>query len=142
MIMSVNTRNINYKKNLELENLISVFNTLTTIAVNSTDSVISTADKTLSDLLDGLGKYFIINAASMGYSSEQIRSLMHLPEEKFEELVDEIEDEELLKLAEYRLAKYGSLEELNKHCISHEELMLELGITQEDIDNAEEDELI
>jgi uncharacterized membrane protein len=139
MIMSVNARNINYKRNFELENLIAVFNTLSTIAANSTDAVISTADKTLTDLLDSFERYFIVNAASMGYSSEQIKDLMNLPEEKFEEIIDQIEDEELSKLVEERVAKYGSWEELEKHCISHEELMLELGITDEDIENAEDD---
>ncbi|MDR0943268.1 MAG: hypothetical protein LBM41_01935 [Ruminococcus sp.] len=62
---------------------------------------------------------------------------------KDEKLTDEErENLELSKLIEDRVAKYGSFEEMFKHCISHEDLMLELGITQEDIDNAEDVELI
>ncbi|MDR0943988.1 MAG: hypothetical protein LBM41_05595 [Ruminococcus sp.] len=91
-------------------------------------------------------------------TKENVKYMIDLmPDEKFNEFAakivtffpidetltdEEREDEELIKLVEAQLAKYGSWEELEKHCISEEDLMLELGITEEDIENAEEDELI
>jgi DNA-binding protein H-NS len=91
-------------------------------------------------------------------TKENVKYMIDLmPDEKFNEFAakiiaffpidekltdEERENEELTKLVEARVAKYGSFEEMFKHCISEEELMSELGITEEDIENAEEDELI
>jgi predicted P-loop ATPase len=52
------------------------------------------------------------------------------------------EDEKLLKLADERITAYGGWEEAEKHFISQEEFNSRLGITEEDIENAEDDELI
>ncbi|MDR0804263.1 MAG: hypothetical protein LBN42_00580 [Oscillospiraceae bacterium] len=67
---------------------------------------------------------------------------IQLAEEKLaEEIAEDEEDAELIALAEERLGKYGSDEEMLKHTISYEELLLHLGITQEDVDNAEDLEI-
>jgi hypothetical protein len=65
-----------------------------------------------------------------------------LSSEEIEAVIDEVEDEYLSKRVNELIEKYGSIEELEKHCISHEEFIKGLGITEEDIENAEEDELI
>ncbi|MDR0903842.1 MAG: hypothetical protein LBM59_04350 [Ruminococcus sp.] len=81
-----------------------------------------------------------------------ITKIASMPEADFNEFAAKIiaiypfdekaEDEELLKLAEERINAYGGWEEAQKHFISHEEVMSRLGITEEDIENAEDVELI
>ncbi|MDR0987273.1 MAG: hypothetical protein LBL98_06255 [Ruminococcus sp.] len=76
----------------------------------------------------------------------------YMPEADFNEFAAKIiaflphdeltEDEELLKLANERIEAYGGFEEAKKHFIPHEEVMTRLGITEEDIENAEDVELI
>ncbi|MDR0943269.1 MAG: hypothetical protein LBM41_01940 [Ruminococcus sp.] len=55
---------------------------------------------------------------------------------------EELEDAELLRLVTERINSYGGWEEAKKHFISAEEFWSSLGVTAEDIENAEEDELI
>jgi hypothetical protein len=56
--------------------------------------------------------------------------------------VNAYEDDELLKLADERINSYGGWEEAEKHFISQEEFCSRLGITEENIENAEEEEFI
>jgi hypothetical protein len=90
-------------------------------------------------------------------TKENVKYMIDLmPDEKFnefaakivaffpidEELIEEREDEELARLAGERIDSYGGWEEAEQHCISSEEFWSSLGVTAEDIENAEEDELI
>ncbi|MDR0919717.1 MAG: hypothetical protein LBM93_10830 [Oscillospiraceae bacterium] len=137
MQQNLNTENT---RNYDLENVISAFNTFITTVKNSRDNLVSINN--LKGLLDNFNKYFIVNAVLLGYNKEKIKDLMSLSEEKYEELIDEIEDEELSQLVENRINAYGGWEELEKHLISEEEFMAKLGITESDIENAEDVDLV
>ncbi|MDR0991513.1 MAG: hypothetical protein LBL87_01265 [Ruminococcus sp.] len=62
--------------------------------------------------------------------------------EKFEEFANQIENEALTKLADNRINSYGGWEEAEKHFLSEDEFMAKIGVTEADIENAEDIELI
>jgi hypothetical protein len=59
-----------------------------------------------------------------------------------DDIIDQIEDDELLQLAETRINAYGGWEETKKHLISESEFMAKLGIKEEDFEDLEDVELI
>jgi hypothetical protein len=62
--------------------------------------------------------------------------------EKFEEFTNQLENEGLLTLAENRINAYGGWEAAEKHFISESEFMSKIGVTEADIKNAEDVDLI
>jgi arsenate reductase-like glutaredoxin family protein len=131
-----------FRRNIELENLMSAFNSFKTIAKNSKTAKRTETVPDLGGLLDDVCIYFIKNAAEKGYNRSRIKDMMSLSDKKFDELIDRIEDEELLILAEARINKYGGWEEAEKHFISEEEFWKKLGIDpDDDLSDVEEFEL-
>jgi hypothetical protein len=63
-------------------------------------------------------------------------------EEKKGNNLEQIENLKLLKLVNKRIEAYGGWEKAQKHFLSQEEFMSKLGITKEDVENAEDDVLL
>ncbi|MDR0918696.1 MAG: hypothetical protein LBM93_05530 [Oscillospiraceae bacterium] len=70
---------------------------------------------------------------------EQISKLLLISDKKLEDIIEKIEDDELLKLAETRINAYGGWDEANKHFISHKDFWDKLGVDEnEDLSDVEE----
>lgn len=95
------------------------------------------------NLIEGFDSIYksLIKFLAKKFDANEISAILHIPMEKLEDLIEEIEDEELFELANAVINKYGGLEGVREHSISHEELLKELGITEEDLENAEDPEI-
>jgi len=101
------------------------------------DAIIQIGVDNLSGIYNSL-YILLIQLLSRKFTREQIGELLALSEGRYNAMVEQIEDEELVKSAEERIAKYGGWDEALKHTITEKELMDELGITEEMLASAPE----
>jgi hypothetical protein len=135
MNMALKTLNPN---NAEITVLISKLKPLQEFAVASKDEVVRSFEDILTQATEAFFKNYMRALIKKGKTKEEICAFLGLTDMLFDELYEDIENEDLLKIAEKRIEEAGGLENMRKNSISGEELMKQWGITQEDLDNCED----
>lgn len=135
MNMALKTLNPN---STEITVLISKLKPLQEFAEASKDEVVRSFDGILTEATEAFFKNYMRYLIKKRKTKEEICAFLGLTDKIFDELYEEIENEDLLKIAEKRIEEAGGLENMRKNSISGEELMKHWGITQEDLDNCED----
>jgi hypothetical protein len=100
----------------------------------------STYTNLTSDSIDPEMKAYIRKLAyDENKTYDEIAAMTNLGAKELYVILDDIEDDKLVEVAEERFKECGSWEEMFKRSIPAEQVYASLGITQEDIDNAESD---
>jgi hypothetical protein len=124
--------------NAEITILISKLKPLQEFAEASKDEVVRSFDGFLTQAMESFFKSYMRALIKKKKSKEEICTFLGLSDKLFDELYEEIEDEDLLKIAEKRIEEAGGLEKMREDSFTAEEVMAHWGITQEDLDNCED----
>jgi hypothetical protein len=124
--------------NAEITILISKLKPLQEFAETSKDEVVRSFDGFLTQAMESFFKSYMRALIKKKKTKEEICTFLGLSEKLFDVLYEEIEDEDLLKIAEKRIEEAGGLEKMREDSISFDEMLNRLGITQEELDNCED----
>jgi hypothetical protein len=99
------------------------------------DEIINSSVKQVNNIYEVFYKC-LIKLMVNKFSFEEISFILSITDKKLATLCEKIEDEQLLKLVDERINKYGGWENAKKSFIPAKDVYCKLGITQEMIDNA------
>ncbi|MDR0991691.1 MAG: hypothetical protein LBL87_02180 [Ruminococcus sp.] len=125
-------------QNAEFTILISKLMPVKEFAESSKDEMVRSLDSVLTDALETLYKNSVRTLIKQHKTKDEICAFLGLASNLFDELYEEIEDDDLIKLVEERVEEAGGWDEMRKDSISWDEMLAELDLTQDDIDNGED----
>jgi hypothetical protein len=122
--------------------LMVLLNIARDVVNNSFSDYLKLYDNTFQIFADDLCKNTAIALWRQGYDKASIQSFMDISDERFDTINELIHDDYLSGIITERLSKNPDDQTAQNQTFSQSEIMSAFGITQEDLDNAEDVELI
>jgi hypothetical protein len=138
MMNNVNTVGNNH----DYSNLMLMLNATREIVKNSFNGYLSLYDNAIQTFVDDLCKNTALTLWRQGYDKASIQSFMDVSDERYDVINELIHDDYLSGLITERLSKNPDDQIIQNNSFTQSEIMSAFGITQEDLDNVEDDELI
>jgi hypothetical protein len=107
------------------------------IVKNSFNGYLNLYDNAIQVFIDDICKNTALTLWGQGYDKNSIKSFMSLSDERYDVINELIHDDYLVGLVSERLNKFS-----DEPSFSQSEIMSAFDISQEELDNAEDDELI
>jgi hypothetical protein len=132
------TNNVNTVSNIQdYSNLMLMLNATRGMVKNSFTGSLALYDNAIQVFIDDLCKNTALTLWGQGYDKSSIQSILSLSDEHYDVINELIHDDYLLSLVSDRLNKTS-----DNISFSQSEIMSAFDMSQEDLDNAEDDELI
>jgi hypothetical protein len=122
--------------NRDYSNLMIMLNATRGVVKNSFNNCLNLYDNSIQVFIDDLCKNVALTLWGQGYDKKSIQSLMSLSDERYDVINELIHDDYLMDVVTNRLSDSSDVSR------SQSDIMSAFGITQEDLDNAEDIELI